>query len=252
MLDVLLHYIDWPNTARVAVLMGIVVATSFLLRKKITAPAYTAVIGGLALLWVACNVDLKGASRIVVAGFEIDRRVEMAEQAIRRLEALEASAQQTANKIQGLIDQMHKLESHQRPRTLTAAQQHMLIQQLREGPKGQFAITVAIGDPEANHFAKQFDLVLKDAGWTRDKMGFWPGTDIDEDYGPETLLGLMIDVGRAELAPHGEFLRQALHAVGIDVEMRVDLPVPETLVRLVVGHKPWPQNREVSQQDHQP
>ncbi len=48
----------------------------------------------------------------------------------------------------------------------------------------------------------------------------------------------MIDVGRAELAPHGEFLRQALHAVGIDVKMWIDLPVPERLVQLVVGHKP--------------
>jgi hypothetical protein len=204
MLDILLHYVDWPNTARVAVLVGIVVAIGFLLRRKITAPAFTAVIGGLALLWVVCNVDLKGASRIVVAGFEIDRRVEMAEQAIRRLEALEASAQQTTNKLQGLIDQMHKLEAQQRPRILTAAQQQMLIQQLREGPKGRFEILVANSDPEADHFARQFDLVLKDAGWTREKNGFG-STYLDEDYRTQFLVGLMIDVSRAELAPHGEF-----------------------------------------------
>jgi hypothetical protein len=190
-----LHYLDWSNTARVVMLIGFAVATGFLLRKKITAPSYTAVIGGLALLWVACNVDLKGASRIVVAGFEIDRRVEMAEKAIGRLEALEASAQQTADKIQGLIDEMHKLEAQQQPRTLTVAQRQMLIQQLRAGPKGRFEILLASSDPEADHFGRQFDLVLKDAGWTRKKSGFG-STYLDEDYPTQFLVGPPVADGR--------------------------------------------------------
>ena len=74
----------------------------------------------------------------------------------------------------------------------------MLIQQLREGPKGQFAL-VTVGDPEATSFAKQLILVLQDAGWTKGAT-YWPGTGLDENYGPETLLrrvGLTIRPSRS-------------------------------------------------------
>jgi hypothetical protein len=88
---------------------------------------------------------------------------------------------------------LREVEAQQRPRTLTVDQQRMLIQQLREGPKGQFEIMVAISDSEADRFARQFDLVLKDAGWTRKKSGFG-STYLDEDYPTQLLVGLMIDV----------------------------------------------------------
>jgi hypothetical protein len=62
----------------------------------------------------------------------------------------------------------------------------------------------------------------------------------------------MIDVGRAEIAPHGAFLQQTLRTAGLDVSIRFNQDVPDTIVRLVVGHKPWPHDRAVSQQEPQP
>jgi hypothetical protein len=153
--------------------------------------------------------------------------------------------QQIEGKVRELV------EAQQRPRMLTADQRRMLAQQLREGPTGRFEILVAISDPEADHFARQFDLVLKDAGWTREKSGFG-STYLDEDYQTQILIGLMIDVGRADLAPHGESLRRALHTAGLDVSIRSIPEVPDTLVRLVIGHKPWPQHQERSQLEQQP
>jgi hypothetical protein len=151
--------------------------------------------------------------------------------------------------LEGKIRELN--EAQQRPRTLTADQRRLLIQQLRAGPTGRFEILVAINDPEVDQFARQFDRVLKDAGWTREKHAFG-ATYLDEDYPTQFLVGLMIEVSRTELATHGEFLQDALHTAGIDVSIRTIPEVPETVVRLVVGHKPWQYDREMSQQGQQP
>jgi hypothetical protein len=186
-------------------------------------------------LWLAIGIPILGA----IAGGLLNIKRQHIEGKVREL-----STQLTEQALR-------EVEAQQRPRTLTVDQQRMLIQQLRAGPKGRFEILLASYDSEADHFGRQLDLVLKDAGWTRKKSGFG-STYLDEDYQTQFLVGLMIDVGRAELAPHGEFLRQTLHTASIDVSIRVNQDVPDTVVRLVVGHKPWPQNPERSQQEQQP
>jgi hypothetical protein len=144
-------------------------------------------------LWLAIGIPILGA----IAGGLLNIKRQHIEGKVREL-----STQLTEQALR-------EVEAQQRPRTLTVDQQRMLIQQLRAGPKGRFEILLASYDSEADHFGRQFDLVLKDAGWTRKKSGFG-STYLDEDYQTQFLVGLMIDVGRAELAPHGEFLRQTL------------------------------------------
>jgi hypothetical protein len=186
-------------------------------------------------LWLAIGIPILGA----IASDLLNIKRQHIEAKVREL-----SAELTEQALRAV-------EAHQRPRTLTAVQRRLLIQQLGEGSKGRFEILVAISDPEADHFARQFDQVLKDAGWTREKSGFG-STYLDEDYQTQLLVGLMIDVSRADLAPHREFLRHALHTAGLDISIRIIPEVPETLVRLVVGHKPWPQYHKMSQQEQQP
>jgi hypothetical protein len=109
----LLQGIDWAIVARVITVMVIVIATPILLWKERTVALYTAVLGGLALLWVVCTVDLKEASRIVGAGFEIDRRVAMADDAIRRLAQAESDVRrlnQRAEQLALLLIQLTRLQ----------------------------------------------------------------------------------------------------------------------------------------------
>ncbi len=92
----------WTIIVRLLVTAGIGWATFKLLRDGVTAPRYSAAVLGLfviAVIWVA---DLEHASRIAVLGIEIDRRIELAEDAIHRLDELESSATKTVERLDTL------------------------------------------------------------------------------------------------------------------------------------------------------
>lgn len=79
-------------------------ATFKLLREEVTVPKYTAAMPGLfliALLWIA---DLEHSARIVAGFFEIDRRVELAQDAIRRLDELTKKAANTEANLSELVE----------------------------------------------------------------------------------------------------------------------------------------------------
>jgi hypothetical protein len=128
---------------------------------------------------------------------------------------------------------LREVQAQQQPRTLTRAQLHALLPQLRNGPKGRAEINAVAGDAESDRYAEQFYGVLAAGGWTMEGFG-------QVQYIGEIPVGLRLDVGRADMAPHGEFLLQILRALGLEVLYRSNQNVPEGVVLFTTGQKPWP------------
>lgn len=78
---------------------GIVLATVLLLKKEMKVANYTAAVAGLFLVSIIWIVDFKNASRIVLLGIEIDKRIELAEITIDRLKKVEESASRTEKQL---------------------------------------------------------------------------------------------------------------------------------------------------------
>lgn len=155
---------------------------------------------------------------------------EQREQGAELRRQLTESQQQQAAAEQAL----RNVQEQQRPRTLTVAQFFSLLPQLHNGPKGRVRIDSLVEDAEAERFADLFYGVLATAGWTTERSRVL-------QVG-EPPLGLKLDVGRADMAPHGEFLRQILRGLGLEVSYTSDQSVPEGVVLFTVGQKPWPRN----------
>jgi hypothetical protein len=163
--------------------------------------------------------------------YEDNKEREQARRSEERLrQELAASQQQQAAAEQAL----RKVQEQQRPRRLTEAQFFSLLPQLHNGPKGRVKIGSPVGDAEAERFADLFYGVLATVGWTTERNRV---LQLEEPP-----VGLKLDVGRADMAPHGEFLRQILQGIGLEVSYLSDQDVPEGVVLFTVGQKPWPRN----------
>jgi hypothetical protein len=80
---------------KVLVTIAIVYLTYRLVNPSITVGRYGAAICGLFLTLVIWSVDLQTVSRVALLGIQIDRKIETANEAIKRLEDLEDRAKAT-------------------------------------------------------------------------------------------------------------------------------------------------------------
>ena len=102
------------------VTLGIAAATFRLLQQKMKVSSYSASVAGLFLVAIIWAIDFGSASRIVLLGIEIDRRIELAEDAIHRLTQIEGAAEETQRQL---------AEMEKRARSTGAEIQHIILRE---------------------------------------------------------------------------------------------------------------------------
>lgn len=154
----------WTIIIRLLVTAAMGWATFKLLRGEVTVPKYTAAMPGLfliALLWIA---DLEHSARIVAGFFEIDRRLELAEDARSRLEKLEQSATETARKLDAVVTTAQGVEKN----LSDLAEKESLRRWAMILPSGRLALNPA---GELSTFGSSLEAVYQnifkaaDGGW---------------------------------------------------------------------------------------
>lgn len=100
----------WAILVRLLVTAFMAWASFNLLRREATAPRYSAAMVGLFLMAVLWLADIEHSARIVIWVFEIDRRIELAQDVIKRLETVEDSAKKITAELQTLNVQAKSLE----------------------------------------------------------------------------------------------------------------------------------------------
>ena len=124
---------------------------------------------------------------------------------------------------------LEEVAERQKPRRLTLEQRAKLHELLKGGAKGTFELWYIAGDPESQNFADELIAVLKDAGWTLEK--------IDSMLSADPLSGHLIIVQNKQ-NPRAATLQRALQEIGFPVAGQLEQTRPEGYMRLCVGTKP--------------
>ncbi len=160
------------------------------------------------------------------------KQAELAKEQIKLAEEQRktAEAQHEAAMAQlALKKHLEEVAERQKPRNLTPEQRAKLLDILMAGAKGTYEIIYVAGDPESKNFANQLAAVLKDAGWTLERM--------DSMLSADPIIGLMI-VAQNTKNLRAAILQQALQQIRFPAAGELEQGRPEDYVRLVVGTKP--------------
>ncbi len=123
-----------------------------------------------------------------------------------------------------------ELQEKLRPRTLSSEQRAKLIDALSRIPKGPVEFLHVEGDHEAFDFAEQVRDVLQKAGWDVGERTIMLGVNV---------VGTLIVVHDAQSAPpYAGALQKAFASASLDLVGTLDGKLPQSRVRIIVGHKP--------------
>jgi hypothetical protein len=181
-------------------------------------------IGAGSFAFVAAVLTLSGVlARNQAASLRAAQQSAEKVEASRREAKLLEDLRQTQQRLQDV-------QARQKPRTLTAEQQHRLWVHLSAAPKGHAILGVIGGDPEAEAFGQSVMDVLLDLGWS---------IDFIEHFAPSQLFGFIMSVrSTAAFPPHGMALIQGLSQFGLMPSFSIDPSIPESSLKIFVGHKP--------------
>ena len=160
------------------------------------------------------------------------RNREEAEKALKnRLLVAESSAEKARETAAQASTQAEASQRAVQPRVLTSEQKSKLTSLLAAGQKGSADVVAVLGDGEAVAFAREFEGILKAAGWKTKgvSQAIFTGNPV----------GLTLVVRSTDSAPpYAGQLQRALAAIGLEAFGSIDSRYPANALRLIVGHKP--------------
>ena len=127
----------------------------------------------------------------------------------------------------------------QSTRTLSATQRRQILDLLANQPQGQVEVKCPMLSPESRSYARQFEQVLRDAGWqvtfndravftpTPTNLKIWTHTDREPAPGAVLTRGAYPDRAVA--------LYDALKLAYLPVELKLNTSVPNDEVHLIIG-----------------
>lgn len=189
---------------------------SRLLREGYTTARVNSVYAGLVALGVMWLFDIEGATRIGFLGIEIDKRVESAQETLRRLGEIETAAKITTGNLERVhqkarktTTQLRGIERRLAPRSLSQKEIGSISQALRPYPGRKIRIT-RLGDREAGPYADQFIKMFKALGWAVEIKS--------TEYSIPLIYGIHYYIPK-EQDPAAQALTSAFHKAGIKVKV---------------------------------
>jgi hypothetical protein len=148
-----------------------------------------------------------------------------------KLGAAKQQSEQTAHQLEESQQKLSQLEKQAASRELTRDQLSGLNAALSVNPKYAVEIDTPMGDQEAARYAKQFETVLRDNGWTIDGPNY-------SIFNPP-LRDIQITVGDPRHIPTGAIvLANALKQAGIVFTPTHATGVTSGAIQLRIGTKP--------------